>query len=303
VARRSVSSTRRFLARHRLAVTVLGTVAVFACLALVLSGRREQFSTALLTAPIWILAIATLCHLSSLLARSEAWNVCIHATGGSVSRRVVFRAAGIGSLASVLSAQLGAATRIGTLRRSAPDTCPRLPALVAAEVPIVAVEAMLAALFMFTLVGPLHLPAWIPVLGRLSYRRRTGVWLGLAVLRDLRGRGRLVFFVIIAVITQIARNWLILHAVGVDASVFDAIAVLIVTVSLSPLPIGPSVGATATVLILGAHGLAESVAGGVLLTVTGTVGALVFAGWAAGDQALVSWRGVGRLRVHAGGPA
>ncbi len=106
------------------------------------------------------------------------------------------------------------------------------------------------------------------------------------MLRDLRGRGRVVVLVVIGVIAQIARNWLVLHAVGVDASVLDAIAVLIVTVSLSPLPIGPSVGATASVLILGAHGVAATAAGGVLLTVTGTAGALCFASWAYADTLL-----------------
>lgn len=172
----------------------------------------------------------------------------------------------------------------------------------AAEVPIIAVEATLAALFMFTLVGPLSLPWWIPILvvaamiagvaglGGVARRRRSGLWLGLAALRDLRGRGRLVVFIVVGVVAQIARNWLVLHAVGVNATVLDAIAVLIVTVSLSPLPIGPSVGAAAAVLILGAHGVAATTAGGLLLTVTGTVGALCFAGWACGDRLLVSLR-------------
>ena len=50
---------------------------------------------------------------------------------------------------------------------------------------------------------------------------------------------------------QILRNWLLLHAVGVDASFFDAIAVLIAVVTLGQLPVGPAVGAAAAVLILG----------------------------------------------------
>src|ERR1039458_6958951 len=228
-------NARRILPHRRLALTLVGTLIAAAILALVLAGRQAQFAAALLAAPIWVLTIAALLHLTSLVTRSEAWNGCVLAAGGTVPRRLVFRAAGIGSLASVVSAQVGVATRIAALRRSAPKSCPRVPAMMAAEVPIVAVEAMLAALFMFTLVGPLSLPWWI------------------AVLRDLRGHGRLVALVVTGVVAHIARNWLILHAVGVDASVLDAIAVLIVTVSLSPLPIGPSVGAAAAVLILGAH--------------------------------------------------
>ena len=75
----------------------------------------------------------------------------------------------------------------------------------------------------------------------------------------------------------------LLQALGVDASVFDATAVLIAMVLLAQLPIGPSVGAAAVVVILGADGVALTAAAGVLLTVTGTVGALCFAAWAGLD--------------------
>jgi len=293
---------RRISVRHRVVATVLVTVAVFAAVAFVLAGRRGQFSTALLAAPIWLLLLAALLHVTALVTRSEAWNFCMRAADGTAPRRVVFRAAGLGALASVLSAQLGVATRIGALRRTAPDSCPRIATLAAAEVPIVAVEAMLAAVFMFTLVGPLHLPVWVPVLviaamlgglaclRRVALRRRSGLWLGLAALRQLRGREKLVALVVLGVLAQIVRIMLVLHAVGVNTSVFNAIAVLIISVSLSPLPLGAGVGATATVLILGAHGLAATAAGGVLLTVTGTAGALCYAGWACGDHALARLR-------------
>jgi hypothetical protein len=46
--------------------------------------------------------------------------------------------------------------------------------------------------------------------------------------------------VLVAVFAQIFRNWLLLHAVGVDASFFDAIAVLIAVVTLAQLPVGPA---------------------------------------------------------------
>jgi uncharacterized membrane protein YbhN (UPF0104 family) len=292
----------RIRTRYRAAGALVVTLAAFAALAVVLAGRRGQFSTAILTAPMWLLLIAALLHLTSLVTRSEAWNLCVRAAGGSTPRRVVFRAAGVGALASVLSASLGAATRIGALRRTAPSTCPRLPVLVAAEVPIVAVEAMLAALFTFTLVAPLRLPAWVPViviagmtaaavgLRHLARCRRSGLWRGLAAARELRGRGRLIALVVLGVVAQVARNWLLLHAVGVDASLMDAVAVLIVSVSLSAFPIGAGVGATATVLILGAHGVADTAAAGVLLTVTGTVGGLCYAIWACGDHILAMTR-------------
>jgi hypothetical protein len=197
---------------------------------------------------------------------------------------------------SQLNSQIGTAVRIGALRRAAPDECPRVPALIAAEVPILTVEAVLAALASFTLVGPLGLPWWLPLvflavagllaalLRNAASRWREGFWSGLAVLRSLNGRTGVIALVIVAVLAQIARNWLMLEAVGVHASLFDATAVLIAMVTLSRLPIGPSVGAAAVVLILGADGAALTAAAGVLLTATGTAGALAYASWAGIDR-------------------
>ena len=110
------------------------------------------------------------------------------------------------------------------------------------------------------------------------------------MLRSLRGGSRVVGFVLLAVFAQIFRNWLLLHAVGVDASFFDAIAVLIAVVTLGQLPVGPSVGAAAAVLILGSDGVAAAAAAGVLMTVTGTVGGLCFAAWAGADHLWVRSR-------------
>jgi uncharacterized membrane protein YbhN (UPF0104 family) len=87
-----------------------------------------------------------------------------------------------------------------------------------------------------------------------------------------------------AIVAQIARIWLVLDAIGVHVSVLDAIAVLIATFTLGQIPIGPSVGAAAAVLILGSHGVAATAAAGVLLAATGTVGALCYAGWAGVDR-------------------
>jgi uncharacterized membrane protein YbhN (UPF0104 family) len=155
---------------------------------------------------------------------------------------------------------------------------------------------MLAALTSFTLVGPLGLPWWLPlvafaVIGTLSaglrhlaLRKGRELWSGLTVLRSLHKGSLVIGFVLIAVFAQIFRNWMLLHAVGVDASFFDAIAVLIAVVTLGQLPVGPSVGAAAAVLILGSDGVAAAAAAGVLMTVTGTVGGLCFTAWAGADR-------------------
>lgn len=270
---------------------------------MVLEGHRHEFSVALSSASIWVLLLAAVLQIVALLARTEAWHGCINAAGGTVDRRILFRASSVGYVGSLLNSQLGMAARIAALRRSSPATSPPISTLIAAEIPIMAVEAMFGAITSFTLIGPLGLPWWLPIvflavigtlstgLRHLAQRTTRQLWGGLLVLRSARGGGRLVLFVMIAIAAQVTRNWALLHGVGVHASFFDAIAVLIAMSTLSQLPVGPSVGAAAAVLILGREGVAAVAAAGLLSTVTGIAGGLTFAAWAGADRLWVHRRG------------
>ena len=293
---RPLARLRSFGRRHRGPITIVGSLATAAVLVWLLSGQREEFADALASASLWVLGVTALLQIVALVSRSEAWHLTITAAGGTVPRRVLYRASSMQVLGSVINGQLGVAARIAALRRSSPEVSPQVPTLIAAEFPIIAIEAMLAALTSFTLVVPLGLPWWLPLivlaviatasagLRHLALGKGRELWSGLAVLRSLHGGSLVVGFVLVAVFSQILRNWLLLHAVGVDASFFDAIAVLIAVVTLGQLPVGPSVGAAAAVLILGSDGVAAAAAAGVLMTVTGTVGGLCFAAWAGGDH-------------------
>jgi uncharacterized membrane protein YbhN (UPF0104 family) len=289
---------------------IVGSLGAAALIAHALTGQRDEFQTAISGTALWVLALAAALQLVALLVRSEAWHVCVSAAGGTVDRRILYRASSLGVLGSVVQGNLAVAARIAALRRSSPAVCPQVPTLIAAEFPILAVEAALAALTSFTLVGPLGLPWWLPLvfiavfgtlgvsLRRLALRKGRELWRGLAVLRSRRGGIRVVGLVLVAVFAQIFRNWLLLHAVGVDASFFDAIAVLIAVVTLGQLPVGPSVGAAAAVLILGSGGMAAAAAAGVLMTVTGIAGGLCFAGWAGADWLWVRGRSGRATALH-----
>jgi uncharacterized membrane protein YbhN (UPF0104 family) len=295
--------------RHRTLLTVVGSLATAAVLVWLLAGRREEFTSALASVSAGVIVLTVLLQAVALISRSEAWHLTIEAAGGTVSRRVLYRASSVQVLGGVLNSHLGVAARIAALRRSSPEACPQVPTLVAAEFPILAVEGLLAAAASFTLVGPLGLPWWLPIvvlivfgvasagLRQLALSKGRQLWRGLAVLRSLHGGSRVVGFVLVAVFAQILRNWLLLHAVGVDASLFDAVAVLIAVVTLGQLPVGPTVGAAAAVLILGSDGVAATAAAGVLLTVTGTLGGLLFAAWAGADGLWAAAR-----RRHSSGP-
>ncbi len=282
--------------RRRTAITIAGSLATAAVLILLLAGRRDEFADALTSAAWWVLAVASLLQIVALVSRSEAWHLTIEAAGGTVARRPLYRASSVQVLGGMINGQLGVAARIAALRRSSPEVCPQVPTLIAAEVPILAIEGMLAAAASFTLVVPLGLPWWLPIVGiavvgtasaglrHLAMRKGREIWNGLAVLRTLGRGSRVAGFVLVAVFAQIARNWLLLNAVGVSASVFDAVAVLIAVSTLMQLPVGPSVGAAAAVLILGSNGVAAAAAAGLLLTVTGTIGGLCFLAWAGADR-------------------
>ena len=85
--------------RRRVGLSILGALVVTGVLAFALAGRGGQFIAALHAAPLSLLALAASLQIVALLARSEAWNVCVRAAGGTVSRRVLFRAAAVGYVA------------------------------------------------------------------------------------------------------------------------------------------------------------------------------------------------------------
>jgi uncharacterized membrane protein YbhN (UPF0104 family) len=290
------AAARNFQQRHQRLVAVVCASVVAAAIVVALWGKRHDFVTAVEEAPLWLLGCAVLLQIVALLTRTEAWRICVLAAGGTIERRRLYRASSMGYVGSLVNAQLGTAARITALRRSAPEDSPRIAPLLTAEVPIMVVEGLLAALASVTLIAPLGLPWWAPLvvlavalgvssgLRSLAVGTGRGLRRGLHVMRSLNGSATIVALILVATFAQIARNWLVLHAVGVDVSVFDATAVLIAQVTLAQLPLGPTTGAASTVLILGPHGVAAVAAAGVLLTATGTVGGGLFALWALFDR-------------------
>jgi uncharacterized membrane protein YbhN (UPF0104 family) len=291
-----LARVRAWISRHPVAVTVGSTIIVTTALAVGLWSKRDDFVSSLGSAPAWALASAILLQCVWLVARSEAWHVCVGAAGGDVERRRLYRAAAVGYLGNLFNASFGLGVRIAALRRSAPAQSPGVGVLIAAELPILVIEMALAAICSFTLVAPLDAPWWVPVLcltvaivaivaaTRVARNRHDGFWAGLAVMRGLASRNTIIGLVVFAVLAQVARNWIVFHGLGIDISVFDSMALLIAAAAFGLLPVGPTLGVATSVVILGSNGVAVAAAAGALLTATGAVGAVLFAGWAGLDR-------------------
>jgi uncharacterized membrane protein YbhN (UPF0104 family) len=285
-----------WMRRHPGAVTVIGSLVVAAALVIGLWNKREDFVEAFTSASALVLAGAIGLQILWLVARSEAWHVCVEAAGGSVTRRPLYRAAAVGYLGNLFNPSFGLGVRIAALRRSAPANSPGPSVLIAAELPIVVVEAVLAAVLSFTLIAPLGMPWWVAVLilgvsiavigviTRIVRHRREGFWKGVEVMRSRRTRTTIILLVMFATGMQVVRNLVVLQGLGVDVSVLDSIALLIAAAAIGLLPVGPTLGAATAVLILGSNGPAVVAAAGALLTATGAVGAMCFAVWALVDR-------------------
>jgi hypothetical protein len=103
-------------------------------------------------------------------------------------------------------------------------------------------------------------------------------------MRGLRHRNQIIALTVFAVSAQVLRNWLVLKGIGVDVTILDSVALLVAAAAIGLLPVGPSLGITSSILILGSKGVAAVAAAGALLTATGAVGALLFAAWSLADR-------------------
>ena len=279
-----------------------------AALVVGLWDKRDDFTEAFGSASLLVLGGAVLLQVVWLVARSEAWHVCVDAAGGSVGRRRLYRAASVGYLGNQFNSNFGLAVRIAALRRSAPSDCPspkrpgrrrgadrrdrdgaRGAAVVHADRP-----ARPAVVGAGDLPRRCRRAAMLGGGARFVRDRREGFWQGLDVMRGLKGRNAIIALVVLAVSMQVVRNWLVLEGIGVDISLLDAVALLIAAAAVGLLPVGPSLGAATAVLILGGNGVAAVAAAGALLTATGAVGALCFASWALVDRLRPRRAGPGR---------
>jgi hypothetical protein len=265
------------------ALTILGMGAlVVACVL-----RREALVEAVATVPVLALVGLAGLHLVSLVARSEAWRLSLAAVAGVPPPRVVVHCANAGAfVAGSLEAHAAMPARVALLRRLAPGQTPPPAHVAVADVPIFLLEVA-GASALLALTGLWWAPGAAVVLlvgARLAAGRRATR--GLAVLADGRRRCALAGLVACVVCCGLARVWVALAVMHLDASPAAAAAAFGALGVFGLLPLGPSAPPGALLVVSGGAG---ALAAGLALSATSIFAVLVYAGllWLRGDGAEV----------------
>src|SRR5215218_1967959 len=80
----------------RTALTVAASTLASLALVALLVGKWDELSAGITGAPALVVAAAVALQVVALVSRSEAWYVCVRASGGSVGRRRLYRASSMG---------------------------------------------------------------------------------------------------------------------------------------------------------------------------------------------------------------
>jgi hypothetical protein len=239
--------------------------------------RRDALATAVATVPVDALVVLAGLHLVSLVARSEAWRLSLAAIAGAPPSRAAIHAANAGAfVAGSLEPHTAMPARVALLRRLAPAETPHPAHVAVADVPIFLLEVA-GASAMLALTGAWWAPVGAAVVlvgARLAAGRRATR--GLAVLADVRRRLALAGLVGCVVACGVARVWVALAVVGLNASPAAAAAAFAALGVFGLLPLGPSAPPGALLVVSGGAGAA--LGAGLALSATSIAAVLVYAG-------------------------
>ncbi len=251
------------------------TVAGVGVLVVLCVLRRDDLATAIGSVPPGALAALAALHLTSLVARSEAWRLSLAALSGTPPSRAAIHSANAGAfVAGSLEPHAAMPARVALLRRLAPGHVPHATHIAVADVPIFLLEVAGAAALLGLTGTWWAPPAAVAVLvgARLAAGRRATR--GLAVLADRRRRGALAVLVACVVGCGLARVWLVLAVVHLDATPAAAAAAFTALGIFGLLPLGPSAPPGALLLVSGGAG---ALAAGLALSATSIGAVLVYA--------------------------
>ena len=230
-------------------------------------------------------------HLLALVLRAVAWGLCLHAAGNNITGRDLHATSGPRFLAdTVVPTYVGAWVRIGLLKMIMGTRAPTIGQMISADGLILLVEGAITVVVVVALTFAVGLPWWwsAMVIGLAGAGALLALWLKkrfadrpfvrtFDVLAQRHTLFALTGLLVVVLVVQPIRFWIVINSVGIDADFVEAVLAFLATSVIGGLPIGPgpaSVGATGVVFSGDELGLIA--ASGIGLAATAFVAALIY---------------------------
>jgi hypothetical protein len=236
------------------------------------------------------LVIVTVLALLALLARTEAVVACLDAMGSRPHRVDVHSANSLTFLAATINHYVSSIVRGALMRKLDRPRSPTIPQMIMVDTSTTLIEALVVGILVVVSAGALNVAWWLPVAllfvcvagvaMALGARRRFShreIVRGLDVLAHSRHRSVVALLMVIVVVTQVARSFIVLRAVGLNPSLLQATATFVAGGILSSLFAGPGAGsAGGPLLVFGHSSLAASAAAGIELSITSLLAGVLY---------------------------
>jgi hypothetical protein len=270
---------------------VLVPLAVLGVLAYVIATNWHEIVTAAKRTTLAELVLVTALAFLTLLARTEAVVCCLTAMGARPRRRDIHAANSLTFLAATINHYVSSVVRGALLRRIDRERSPTIAQMVMVDTSTTLIEALVVGILIVLSASALKLPWWVAVLvlfacvcgvfAALATRKRFAhreLFRGLDVLVHSRQRTIVAALMVVVIVAQVARTFIVLSSVGLDPTLLQAVATFVAGGLLSSLFAGPGAGAAGGPLIVFGHSsLAASAAAGIELSITSLIAGLLYA--------------------------
>lgn len=230
-------------------------------------------------------------HLLALVFRAIAWGLCLDAAGSRVPPRELHATSGPRFLAdTVVPTYVGAWVRIGLLKMIMGPRAPTIGQMISADGVILLVEGGITVVVVVALTFAVGLPWWwsATVIGLAGAGALIALWLKkryedrpfvrtFNVLARRHTLFALVALLVVVLVVQPIRFWIVINGVGIDSDFVEAVLAFLATSVIGGLPVGPgpaSVGATG--VVFSGEELGLIAASGIGLAATAFIAALIY---------------------------
>jgi uncharacterized membrane protein YbhN (UPF0104 family) len=296
---------RSLRSRIRLIVSIAGPLVVIAVLAYLIASHGEEISRALKRTSAGEIVLVTALALLTLIARTEAVVACLNAMGSRPTRVDIHASNSLTFLAALINHYVSSIVRAALMQRIDRERSPTILQMVMVDTSTTLIEALIVAILVVVSASVLGLDWWVPVLIVLAgiagvliayeVRRRyshISLFRGLDVLAHSRQRVVVTGLMLIVIVAQVARTFVVLQSVGLKPSLLQAVATFVAAGVLSSLFAGPGAGTAAgPLLVFGSDHVAAATAAGLELSVTTLVAGIIYA-IVGGPVFLSRWRSV-----------